>query len=459
LVDTAIRFLRLEALFGARLDQLAESHLGRLTTEQVSEDADLDFKKGLYAEAKKLDLATDVAAMANAQGGVIVLGIAELDGCAYKLNPLDLREDEDRRMREIVARNTAPVPQFRIEHVRSNTDEGKGYYVLLIPRSPHAPHAVRLDREGLRYPRRYGPQTIYLAEVDVANAYRSRFLEATTQVAQLDKVLHDGLTALRPPQIQEDLTVWTALALVPNNLGAMSMRVGTLNAFEEWARTGRSYFETPFHGDNPQASTGVRRIAVSDWVDSQTGRPHDAYGEFHTDGSGFVASRLSVIQGIPEYGQEELDGISDEALVASLTGMVALLVDHAVRHGGVHGDAIAGTSLLGPEPSIYPIALLHNRQHGMWHPLPRTRQLTTFPVSQHTISLDSVATSGQERLAAVRLLLTDLIQAFGFAEVLQIHPTGTLRARYWGGNHRAAVTRWTEAQGVQQVDTSVDQEV
>jgi hypothetical protein len=324
---------------------------------------------------------------------------------------------------------------------------------------------VRIGQEDLRYPRRYGPQAIYLAEAEVANAYRSRFLEAASQVAQLDNVLRDGLEAIRPPRMQDDPTAWIVVALVPNNLGTIDLRVGALSAFEEWVRTGGSHFDTPFLGRTPQASTGVRRITVSAWIDSRTGRPQEAYGEFHSDGSGVVATRLQLIGGASDYGQQELAGVSDEALVVNLTGMVALLVDHAVGHAGVHGDAVACATLLGPRSPAdgqaaadQPITLLHNRQFGIWQPLPRSRPLATFPVSQHTISLDSVAANVQERLVAVRLLLTDVVQGFGFPEVLQIHPDGTLRRRYWGGIYRDIVTQWAEAKGVEQVDTTVDQE-
>ena len=114
-----VRFLRLEALFGARLDQLKEQHLQHAVDAKLAEDIDLEFKRSLYAEAdaKKLELAKDVAAMANAQGGAVILGVAEYDGRAHQLSPVELREAEDRRMREIVASKTSPVPAFDIAHV------------------------------------------------------------------------------------------------------------------------------------------------------------------------------------------------------------------------------------------------------------------------------------------------------------------------------------------------------
>lgn len=470
-METTIRFLRLEALFGERLDRLEERHLQHAVDAQLPEDADLDFKGSLYAEveAKKLELAKDVAAMANAQGGAVILGVAEKNGRAHKLRPLELREAEDRRMREIVARKTSPVPGFRIAQIPTAADSALGYYILLVPRSPHAPHAVRVTQESLGYPRRYGPQTIYLAESEIADAYRSRFIEASSQVTRLDRIDAEGFEVVSPLRWGQTARPWLTLALVPNNLGIMDLRLGTLMRFEEWARKGGSYMETPFGGSSPQAATGVRRVTVSRVLDHETGLPHDAYAEFHTDGSGFIAIALPLEEA---NRGGEIVGVSDEALVISMTGMVRLLVDHAASHAGVHGDAVARASLLGPRDVgprdlggsrgtrtvKVPIALLHNRHYSMWERVPRTKSLVEFPASRHTISLDSVLTNPKERLVAVRLLLTDLVQGFGLPELYQIQSSGGLRRPYWSTQQRPFIVRWAEQSGVPLVDTTADEE-
>src|SRR5262245_28787844 len=75
----ALRSLRLEAILGTSLDELQYHHLETLATNHISEAFDLDFKETLYGgtETQKRDLATDVAALANTAGGVLILGIAE----------------------------------------------------------------------------------------------------------------------------------------------------------------------------------------------------------------------------------------------------------------------------------------------------------------------------------------------------------------------------------------------
>jgi hypothetical protein len=297
----------------------------------------------------------------------------------------------------------------------------------------------------------------------VADAYRSRFLEATSQVAQLDRVHRDGVEVLEPTLLGDGARPWLTLALVPNSLGVMDVRLGSPTKFEDWAGQGGSYLESPYAGSAPQASTGVRRVTVSAWLDHDTGLPEHAYGEFHADGSGFVATALAL-QGSSRG--EGLTGISDEALVSTMTGMVRLLVDHATSHAGAHGDAVALATLLGPRVEddlgvqvAQPIALLHNRPYAMWERVPRTRSLTNFPVSRHTISLDSIAGNPTERLVATRLVLTDLVQGFGLAELYQVRPTGEVRGRYWSRHYQPSlITRWAEEADVTLVDTTVEEE-
>src|SRR6266700_2351768 len=110
---------RIEVLFGRPLAEVDATNLRALVNGKIREDADLDFKEQVYgnADADKRDLAGDVAAMANTVGGVIVVGVAEVDGAATKLAPVALSEAEDLRMRQVVASLVAPVPQLSIHRI------------------------------------------------------------------------------------------------------------------------------------------------------------------------------------------------------------------------------------------------------------------------------------------------------------------------------------------------------
>src|SRR5690242_19354846 len=107
------RFPRLEEIFGTQLDALQETHLRAVIAgpSPIVEDADMDFKRDLYANTDdgKRSLAQDVAAMANTRGGVILLGVDEANGAASALTPVPLYDPEELRIRQVVAGLVAPV--------------------------------------------------------------------------------------------------------------------------------------------------------------------------------------------------------------------------------------------------------------------------------------------------------------------------------------------------------------
>src|SRR5260221_1084665 len=101
----ALRSRRLQALLGTPLDDLQYQHLAALVTNHVSEAFDLDFKATLYGNADKdrRDLATDVAALANTAGGMLVLGIEEDRQARAAAAPgVTISDDEIRRILQVV---------------------------------------------------------------------------------------------------------------------------------------------------------------------------------------------------------------------------------------------------------------------------------------------------------------------------------------------------------------------
>src|SRR5690242_6197424 len=104
------RRTRFETLIDSTVESADEAAVDRLVQGRVPEDADLDFKQPLYgtSDTDKRNLASDVAALANAVGGVIVLGIRDDNGQAAELTPVQLSDGEEVRMRQIVASNVFP---------------------------------------------------------------------------------------------------------------------------------------------------------------------------------------------------------------------------------------------------------------------------------------------------------------------------------------------------------------
>ena len=152
-----------------------------LISNQVAEAFDLDFKCEIYgsSERDKHAAATDVAALANTAGGLIIGGIAEDDQARAAVAPgVALSDADEQRIRQIVASRVVPMPVIDVMRVEDPARPGHGLVLIAVPRSLLAPHAVIVN-EGLRYPRRNGATTRYLSEPEVAAAYRERFAACT----------------------------------------------------------------------------------------------------------------------------------------------------------------------------------------------------------------------------------------------------------------------------------------
>jgi hypothetical protein len=104
------RRTRFETLIDSAIDAADEAALDRLVQGRVREQGDLDFKACRYgsSDTEKRNLVDDVAALANAVGGVIVIGIREENGEAAKRTPVEMSDGEELRMRQIVASACSP---------------------------------------------------------------------------------------------------------------------------------------------------------------------------------------------------------------------------------------------------------------------------------------------------------------------------------------------------------------
>ncbi len=104
----------------------------------------LEFKAGPYGrtDADKRELLKDVTAMANSQGGHIILGISEQEGTANSLDGFDIDCDaEILRMEQILRNAVEPtIPGVRIRQIQ--IEENLKAVIIRIPRSWNLPHRV-----------------------------------------------------------------------------------------------------------------------------------------------------------------------------------------------------------------------------------------------------------------------------------------------------------------------------
>lgn len=432
---------RVTALLGVALDKVTEEHLEGLVRASVREDADLDFKRDAYGsgDSDKRELAADIAAMANYRGGVIIVGIDELGECAAGLSPVPIDDGEETRIRQVAAGNIAPHLSFEVIVVPGSKSSDSGFYLIVVPPSQWRPHAVRQDK-NLRYPVRDGSTKRWLAEPEVADAYRGRFQLATEDSERVSGLLDEGLQAM---DLSED--AYLAVGLVPSGRGAMEIDLARTRTVGDWLTNlgAPNYFDGFFSRDTPPtAIVGAGRITGKSIYEANK-RPSWQYVELHRDGCAFVCCRLFDPRTTSARANLDDPWVLNESLVWALGRCLHVAGAHAVQNCGSWGDAAIEARLIGKGLTL---SYLH-RMAGFEHPeaIDGGRQLDGA-ASRGTVTVESLATVSQDLAVAVRLIATDLFHAFGAPEVRQIAADGALRSGYLGGRNELA--QWAEASGL-----------
>ncbi len=113
--------------------------LNQLVTEELEESVRLEFKRQLPPSGQNEDVAKDISALANTDGGIILYGIAEENRRASKLFPFDLKGTVD-RVNLIAESLDDPVHLKQSFSIASQESQDLGFLIVEVERSERAPH-------------------------------------------------------------------------------------------------------------------------------------------------------------------------------------------------------------------------------------------------------------------------------------------------------------------------------
>lgn len=445
---------RLEAQIGAPIAPgLTADALAELVSRGVLEDEQVEFKGRLHRGAKsdgitdgpakkkaksdeREELSKDVLALANSTGGVIVVGVEEVEGQTSVLSPVPIGDLEEIWMQGAVVDRCRPMPSVEIFKVPTEDDPTKGFWVLSVPPSPYAPHAL-LAPNGpeLRYPIRRGTTTEWLTEPELADRYRNRFAGARSQVERLEEVFSDGRRSLSSEGLP-----WLVLSSVPS-VG----RVGPLDAglYEQTDRWVADLPPSPFDNRRPQGSVrtvGVGRVVLS-YASDVPGKALFLHAELHRDGSAFVAIQLGLAGSDREPAPGESTSISATEIFDRAVVALSMAAGYAVDVCGLGGDLVVSFSLEDPSlpgEATRPMVLGDGRSGYAVRPSPVVREA----VGRHTVDLDAATGSTAGLLMSTRLVMTEVFQAFGLAEPQLIESDGTIPLARMGMPGSQQVQQW-----------------
>ena len=378
-----------------------------------TERADLDWKRHLpltetHADAKRaqqLELAKDLAAIANSGGGMIVYGVDETrqadQSAASAVFDVDPIPDATLTAIRQTASNLVYPPLTDLELIPlTSGDSSQHVLVALIPDSPDAPHLIHSSKgqtDWFAAPWRNGPTTEWMKERALARAFVER--------------------DLRRKGVEEDLgALWDALAV---DCGASANNVWVLAV----ARPERPHSR---HRDMPSLSAhAMFRRAAARAVDTDarvsavtlTARPEvstrrglrkfwrsvslkgaSARVEIHTDGTVAVATRRT-----PEGFAGEAVAAGGEVAIpdleqASLDIMLLIASVKERRIGG--GDYLVQ---VGIAPFTQILRRASSDTTSLFAPWTEAERLPQYPAIRSTL----VATQSHSALGESVLDLID----------------------------------------------------
>jgi hypothetical protein len=439
----AVRLHRLTSRLGAEIGELTPAHLEALCDLRVPEDVDLDFKGSDEYTTSGPDgldeLAKDVTALANARGGLIIIGVTEdSQGCAHSLSEVTVSDKKIGQMYNGLRARVVPyLPDIWISNLETVNGPGTGYVLVAVPGSAIAPHAVRMtSRPQYAFARRVGRTTAWLEESEIAALYRDRFRLAEEHRDKVLKVLELGSGWTRRIRPAAAGRIWLELALVPSvpsdRLMDPAHLTGLSAFFQEHSRPGAAPHPVlrGFQGQTPEVLRGRVRL------EPRTG---SAAMEAYADGRVYLRTET----GFPPMGTSSIPVLNFTVMEYWLL----TLLQAAARYSewtGAYGDVDVLAALTGPAaivPSTYPL----ERQYFS-HDEP-TERTDAAPVHA-TSTLDALARDGEQLQACARRIASDLLADFGYVETTMLKPGGRILSARLDPQARANLERWMREAGL-----------
>ena len=419
-----LRSARLEALLGAPLEQVTELQLQGLIDGQVEEDADLDFKIKPYDtnDNGKDNLASDVAAMANSRGGLIIIGIGEnAHSQAGSLAPAPLRSDEAARIQQILAARVAPLPETDVRTISSEDDPTLGWTLIATAASARAPLAVR-SGSALRYSIRVGSTTRHLSEPEVAAAYRDRDRRQQQRVDRILQVQHVG-----EQRLHRRADPWLVLTAVPELAGRFPITTDSFAAMKA-ALAGHDIGSVlPLNGALFRIGVGKRRIWASGELQDTESSTLAQY-EFFDDGSSSLAAIVPSMKRDDSDTARRILTINDAGIVRGLVNAVHRAAEHAAR-SDAGGELLLTARLLVPQ-QIDDLVVAH-WDGNFSHPRGSVKGIPEDLEADVVAPIDGLLQPTGFLFAVAAALGDQLAQGIGLAELGYVGQDGSLIGGAW----------------------------
>lgn len=157
------------------MDINSEKDIENLVKNKIQEDTNLDYKTPEFSKRDfNKELAKDVSAMANSDGGVIIYGIQEENHFPKKIIWVEKDEGYCERIEQIInSRIFRKIEGIKVKKILSD-DKTKFVIIINIPKSDIAPHQVHEDNNQRRYYKRHGSITEQMEHYEIEDLFFKR---------------------------------------------------------------------------------------------------------------------------------------------------------------------------------------------------------------------------------------------------------------------------------------------
>ena len=152
----------------------SEKDLQELIKNKIGESTTLEYKS-LDSLKDNAEIAKDVSAMANSEGGMIIYGIKENDN-RY---PQEIEWSSDKGLKDKIdqilsSRINRKIEGCEIQEIPSNENKEKFVIIVNIPRSDLAPHQANMNAEVKKYYRRSNSRVREMEQGEIEDLFFKR---------------------------------------------------------------------------------------------------------------------------------------------------------------------------------------------------------------------------------------------------------------------------------------------
>ncbi|MFT4678383.1 MAG: hypothetical protein ACI9RU_003123 [Litorivivens sp.] len=155
-----------------KVPKFTRAHIEYLIHSRAEESIHIEFKAAgalEFTDSKKKEIAKDVSAMANSDGGVIIYGLSEIDHVAKEFSFVDGNVFSKEWLEQVInSKIKRRIPEINIDVIRIGNKIAQSLYVVRIPRSSEAPH---MASDG-RYYKRFNFESVFMNEYEVRDLFR-----------------------------------------------------------------------------------------------------------------------------------------------------------------------------------------------------------------------------------------------------------------------------------------------